>query len=213
MKYRHMVLLPIVLMLAACQGAYFSAMESIGVHKRDILVDRIEDVQEAQQDTKEQFISALERFRREVNFDGGELEKSYNALNEEFEASRDNARLLGDRINAVESVADALFKEWQTELGQYSNRQLRQQSEAQLRATKSQYQQMLRGMRQSEAKIKPVLATMQDQVLLLKHNLNARAIASLETEFSGLKKDIEVLIKEMEQSIASANQFITTLKQ
>ncbi len=216
MKPYRMLRLPLLtillLLLTACQSAYFNTMESLGVHKRDILIDRIEDVQDAQNDAKDQFVSALTRFKQEVNFDGGELENSYNALNEEYESSRDNAQVLTDRIDAVESVANALFDEWQDELKQYSNRQMRQQSEAQLRVTQKQYKKMLQAMRQSEVKMRPVLATMQDQVLFLKHNLNAKAIASLETEFSGLKKDIAVLIKEMEQSINTANQFIVTLK-
>jgi phage-related minor tail protein len=198
--------------LLGCESAYYNAMESVGVHKRDILVDRIEDVQEAQVDAKEQFVSALERFKQEIDFDGGELEQSYNALNDEFEESRDNAKALTDRIDAVESVADALFDEWSDELEQYTNQRLRRQSESQHRATQSHYKKMLRAMRQSEAKMEPVLATLQDQVLFLKHNLNARAIASLESEFNGLKRDIAVLIKDMESSIQEANQFISTLK-
>ncbi len=198
--------------LLGCESAYYNAMESVGVHKRDILVDRIEDVQEAQVDAKEQFVSALERFKQEIDFDGGELEQSYNALNDEFEESRDNAKALTDRIDAVESVADALFDEWSDELEQYTNQRLRRQSESQYRATQSHYKKMLRAMRLSEAKMEPVLATLQDQVLFLKHNLNARAIASLESEFNGLKRDIAVLIKDMESSIQEANQFISTLK-
>lgn len=201
------------LSLMACESAYYGAWEKVGVHKRDILVDRIEDVQDAQTDAKEQFVSALERFKQEIDFDGGELEKSYNALNDEFEESQANAQALSDRIDAVENVADALFEEWSDELEQYANQRLRRQSETQYRSTQSHYKKMLRAMRQSEAKMEPVLATLQDQVLFLKHNLNARAIASLESEFNGLKRDISVLITDMERSIQEANQFIATLKQ
>jgi hypothetical protein len=32
-----------VVLLVGCESTYYSAMESIGSHKRDILVDRIED--------------------------------------------------------------------------------------------------------------------------------------------------------------------------
>lgn len=44
-----------LVLLIGCESTYCSAMESIGSHNRDILVDRIGDTQEAQQDTQEQF--------------------------------------------------------------------------------------------------------------------------------------------------------------
>lgn len=197
--------------LAACESAYYSAWEQIGVHKRDIMVDRIEDVRDAQEDVKEQFSSALERFTHELNFDGGELEQVYKTLNGEYEDSRSEAERLSARIEAVEEVAEALFDEWQTELNQYSSASLRRQSQQQLQQTQSQYQRMLKAMHNAESKMKPVLSTLQDQVLFLKHNLNARAIASLKNEFGGLKQDIQRLIGDMETSIQAADSFLATL--
>jgi len=199
--------------LTGCESAYYSAWEKVGVHKRDIMVDRIEDVRESQQDVKEQFSSALERFTAELNFDGGELEAIYKALNDEYENSRSEADTLSKRIDAVEGVAEALFDEWQVELDQYSSASLKRQSAAQLKQTRRQYAQMLSAMHNAERKMEPVLSTLQDQVLFLKHNLNARAIASLKTEFKGLKKDIQRLIGDMENSIKAADTFLATLKQ
>jgi hypothetical protein len=54
--------------LAGCESAYYDTMEQFGVHKRDILVDRIEDAQEAQEEGQEQFKDALEQFQAVVNF-------------------------------------------------------------------------------------------------------------------------------------------------
>tara|TARA_B100001964_G_C14082329_1_gene530880 strand:- start:142 stop:360 length:219 start_codon:yes stop_codon:yes gene_type:complete len=61
------------LLLAACESTYYDAWEKVGAHKRDILIDRIEEVQEAQVEGQEQFKDALEQFRAVVNFDGGKL--------------------------------------------------------------------------------------------------------------------------------------------
>lgn len=199
--------------LVGCESAYYGAWEKVGVHKRDIMVDRIEDVRESQQDVKEQFSSALERFTVELNFDGGELEAIYKALNDEYEESRLEADTLSERIDAVEGVAEALFDEWQVELDQYSSASLKRQSADQLKQTRRQYAQMLSAMHNAERKMAPVLGTLQDQVLFLKHNLNARAIASLKTEFKGLRKDIQRLIGDMENSIKAADTFLATLKQ
>jgi hypothetical protein len=59
--------------------------------------------------------------------------------------------------------------------------------------------------------MQPVLNTFQDQVLFLKHNLNARAVASLREEFGAIENDIVALIKDMEASIAKADEFIEDL--
>ena len=107
-----------LLTLAGCQSAYYSAMEKAGIHKRDILVDRVEDARDSQQQAKEQFKDALERYRSVVEVKGGDLEKRYDALNREYEASVASAQDVRTRIEDIEDVAEALFKEWESELTQ-----------------------------------------------------------------------------------------------
>ena len=46
-------------LLTGCQSAYYGAMEKVGIHKRDILVDRVDDAREAQGDAQQEFKSAL----------------------------------------------------------------------------------------------------------------------------------------------------------
>ena len=58
----------------------------------------------------------------------------------------------------------------------------------------------------------PILVTFRDQVLYLKHNLNAAAISSLATTHRNLEADITRLIAEMETSIREAESFIKDLK-
>ncbi len=107
-----LVFLPLffaILFTEGCQKAFYSTMEKFGIHKRDIMVDRVEEARDSQQEAKEQFKSFL------------------------------------------------------------------------------------------------------DQVLYLKHNLNAQAIASLQSELGTVESDIAALIKEMEKSIGEANSFIRTM--
>ncbi len=63
-------------------------------------------------------------------------------------------------------------------------------------------------MRSSEKSMQPILATFRDNVLILKHSLNAQAIGALEGEFSNLKKEISSLISKMNQSIKASDTFI-----
>jgi chromosome segregation ATPase len=199
-------------MAAGCQTAYYSTMEKLGYHKRDILVSRVETARDSQQAAKEQFKSALEQFSSVMNVEGGNLEAKYNKLNGALERSEAKAEQVTERIEEVESVSAALFEEWQSELDQYSNAQLRRSSAQQLGQTKQRYAQLIRAMRRAEAKIEPVLSPFRDQVLYLKHNLNARAIASLQSEMVAVESDIAALIEEMEKSIAEADAFISELE-
>ncbi len=66
-------------------------------------------------------------------------------------------------------------------------------------------------MTKSSLKIDPVLLAFRDQVLFLKHNLNARAIASLQTELVSVEANVASLIKEMEVSIGEADAFIKAM--
>ena len=105
------VVVMVCLLCVGCQGVYFAAMEKVGYHKRDILINRVEDARQAQQETKEQFQSALEVFSALTGFDGGDLEVKYNDLKAVLERSEAKADEVHERINAVEDVAEALFDE------------------------------------------------------------------------------------------------------
>lgn len=194
--------------LGACQSAYYAAWEKLGVEKRDILVDRVDSAKDAQQDAQKQFSSALEELSDLIQFDGGELEATYKSLADQLEQSRDSAETLSARVNKVESVAEALFEEWTAELTQYQNAELRRNSEKQLKQTRRNYDALMRVMRKAEASMQPVLLTLNDNVLFLKHNLNANAVGSLKTELSSVQKDIKEVISQMQTAIAASDQFI-----
>ena len=197
--------------LAACTAAYYRALETVGIEKRDILADRVETARDSQEAAKEQFVSALDRYREIVAIDGGELEDIYDRLNAEYERSVDRAATVRDRIDAVETVAEDLFEEWEDEIGAYSDPSLRRQSEGLLAETRSDYVGVLRAMRRAEAAMAPVLTLFNDQVLFLRHNLNARAIGTLESELDSIEQATATLIDEMETAIAEASNFIARM--
>ncbi len=202
----------VMLTLSGCQSAYYSAMEKAGVHKRDILVDRVEDARDSQQDAKQQFKDALERYRSVVKVNGGDLEQRYEALNREYEASVAAANDVRARIEAVEDVAEALFDEWEDELQQYSNASLKNASARELSRTRSEYRTLLQRMKAAEKRIAPVLAVLHDQVLFLKHNLNARAIGALQGEYRTLQSNVDQLMADMQRAIDEADSFIHRLQ-
>lgn len=187
-------------------------MEKFGIAKREILADRVEKTREAQTEAKEQFADALQRFLAVTKADGGDLQRKYEDLNREFVRSEERAKDVRTRIAAVEDVAEALFREWKQELAQYSNASMRSESQRQLDTTRRRYDALLGLMRRAADRMDPVIATFRDQVLFLKHNLNARALAQLDTVNRTLEADISRLIRDMETSIREAETFIRDLK-
>ena len=207
-----LVLVVALALLSGCATAYYGTMEKFGVHKREILVDRVGEARDAQEEAKEQFSSALERFTVVLGVEGGDLKDKYDELNKAFERSEARAEEVHDRIDAVEDVAEALFDEWEEELELYTSAELKRASQRQLTDTKQQYAQLIDAMKRAERKIAPVLNAFRDQVLYLKHNLNAQAIASLKGELASVETDVAALIRDMERSIAEADRFIASME-
>jgi chromosome segregation ATPase len=210
---RHLVFLHLLLMLAGCASVYYDSMEKVGYHKRDILVDRVEAARDAQSDAQSQFQSALDQFASVVQLEETDLERAYDNLDNEYEACNSAAENVSSRIEKVESVADALFEEWQAELELYESQSLKDASAKKLRLTRQRYKEMLASMHQAEKSMQPVLRALRDNVLFLKHNLNAQAIGSLRGEFGSLKADISTLINRMNKSIESSNNFIRNMQE
>lgn len=211
MKLRHLALLAVLALGAGCSTIYYDTMEKFGVHKRDIFVDRVRDARDAQQDAKQEFENALKQFRSVVLFDGGDLEAKYNKLNTALERSEGRARDVRDRIASIENVSQALFREWKSELRQYSSDDLRKRSEARLRETQARYAELLKSMKRAESRIEPALAPLRDQVLFLKHNLNAKAIAGIATEASTIEAKVDSLITDLADAIVEADAFIALM--
>jgi ElaB/YqjD/DUF883 family membrane-anchored ribosome-binding protein len=210
---RTFMIVSALVLLSACSSAYYSAMEKVGIHKRDIMVDRVEDAKEAQQEAQQQFKSALEQLSSLINYQGGELEAQYEQTADQYESSKAAAEKVSARIEAIEDVAQALFDEWADEITQYSSEKLRRQSERTLKDTERKYQRLINAMHKAESRMAPVLAALKDNTLYLKHNLNAQAIGALQGEYRSIKQDIETLISEMNSAIAQSQQFIDALKQ
>ena len=195
----------------ACASVYYGAMEKMGVPKREIMVDRVKGAQKSQIETKVVFSNALEQFKSVVDIKGGNLEAKYNKLSAALAKSEGAAAEVRSRIDSVEAVSEALFKEWKGELKQYSNEQLRRSSESQLKASKAKYHDLIAAMKKAESRLEPALQPLRDQVLYLKHNLNAKAIGALSGEVAAIETKVDDLVRDMEAAIREADAFIATL--
>lgn len=202
----------VAMCFAGCKSTYYAAWEKLGWEKRDILSSRMVDARDAQQQAGQQFKTTLERFKELTQFKGGDLEALYNKLDSQYRTCESRAAKVTTQINAVESVANDMFTEWKGELDQYQSADLRAKSQQKLDQTKQQYAVVIAAMHKSESRMKPILGQFHDQVLFLKHNLDASAVSSLQGTSATMETDVNQLIAEMQKSIDEANVFIGQLK-
>ena len=195
----------------AARETKYSAYEFVGIQKRDLFKKEVKNVKDDQEDASESFKDALDRLKEVYAFDGGNLERKYRSLDSSFKDTEKDANDVHIRISKIETVAQDLFTEWRKEISEISTPSLRQKSSASLDDTQKKYRDFYATLKKSEAKMEPVLKKFRDQVLFLKHNLNAQAITGLKGESAKIEGDIESLIKDMNTSISQAEDFIKTM--
>lgn len=205
---RYVVLCLMLVAMTGCRTAYYATMEKFGVHKRDLLKKEVEGAKNEQAKATEEFKDALTRLKDLYGFQGGDLEKVYDRMKADFDRCQSRANAVTDRMRKVEQVGGDLFKEWEQEIGSYENDRLASNSRRELQATQEKFNELKSAMGRAEASMQPVLKQFRDQVLYLKHNLNAQAIGALRNETQAIEREIEALIKEMNRSIAEADEFI-----
>jgi hypothetical protein len=206
------LLLAGLILAGGCRNTYYKTWEKFGVHKRDLLKERVEEARDEQKAAGEEFKDALTRLKELYAFEGGELEKSYKSLQSEYEDCANRAEAVRKRISSMETVAQDLFAEWEKEIGEITTPSLQEGSRKQLAATRERYKGLHTALKNAETSMNPVLTQFKDHVLYLKHNLNAQAVASLKGEATNIQSEISKLITQMNASIAKADEFIKTLE-
>ncbi len=215
MRNFHRSILAIVIVgtfaATGCTSAYYATMQKLGKEKRDILVQRVKDSKKDQEDTKEKLQTTMESFQALTGFQGGSLEKSYKKLNSDYESAAGQVAKLHDRIQSIDKVSGDLFTEWQGEINQMRNAKLKARSTGMLKDSQTRQAVIMKAMRNTETRITPVMASFHDQVLFLKHNLNARAIGSLKGTSAQMDTDVTALMKSIDGSMAEADNLINSL--
>lgn len=192
-------------------GDMSKSIDYLWKEPRDVLVDRVEDARNSQQAAAEEFRDALTEFKAVVALPESELERQYNRLSAAFERSKKAADEINRRVDRVVSASNRLLDEWRDELDDYNDPSLRRLAEQQFDQTRDHATRLIASMREIEDRMQPVLASFQDQVLYLKHNLNLSAIASLEGEAQVIETNVDLLIADMNRSIAEADAFINVI--
>ncbi len=206
-----LLLASLVLTLAACNTVYYAAWEKLGYEKRDLLKSAVKAARDEQKEAGEEFQDALTQLQKLTGYRGGNLESAYNRFQGEYEDCEAQATAVRNEIREVDTVARDLFREWEREIRQYESASLAADSRRKLADTRSRFEQLSSSLHAAESTMEPVLRQFRDQVLYLKHNLNAAAVGSLRGKADTIQGDIQRLLAQMNRSIAEADRFIQTL--
>lgn len=198
--------------VSSCSTIYYSFWEAFGTEKRELLRDSIKKSNDIQEDTQSELQSALDRIRSEYKFDESELERTYDKLSSDYEAIKRKSESLSNRIDKVEDIANDLFGEWKDEAEEISNSKYKKESLKKREKTMTKFGELLKSMRNVEGSLKPFLVTFNDQVLFLKHNLNAKSLGAFKTEFRSIEKELSTLSQSIKKSSKEAEDFIDELK-
>ena len=195
-----------------CRTAYYAVWEKLGREKRHLLRAQVEKAQTEQEKASEEFKDVLTRVKELYGFKGGDLERFYNKLRDDYEACKDRAESIEGRIKQVEQIAADLFKEWESEINEMTNEKFKTKSRQSLRDTRKRYERLSVAMTKAKASMEPVIRRLKDYVLYLKHNLNAQAVGSLKREVGEIETEVEGLIRDMKKSINEANTFLKSFE-
>ena len=201
----------LVVVAGGCQRAYYGAWEKLGKEKRHLLRDQVEHVRDEQAGASRDFKDALTRIQEIYGFQGNQLEAQYKRLTQDYAACVSRAEAVEERIERVRSIARDLFDEWDREIDELHNPTFKAESRRKLDQTRQRYKRLESSMTAAQGKMVPVLQRLNDYVLYLKHNLNARAIGALGQEVAGIESEVADLIADIDRSIQEADAFIQSL--
>jgi hypothetical protein len=205
---RFIGLAAVVALFIGCQSAYYAMWEKMGKEKRHLLRDQVENSRGDQEKASEAFRDALTRLKEMYGFQGGDLEKMYTRLSDDYDSCNERATAVDERIEKIQRIARDLFAEWRGEIEQIHNPTFRSQSTKKLKATQLRFASMESALITARRRMTPILGNLKDYVLFLKHNLNAQAIGSLKGEAASIETDVGRLIRDIQHSISEADAFL-----
>jgi DNA-binding transcriptional regulator YbjK len=202
----------LALLCTSCSTVYYNFWEFLGQEKRELLQSELENITEDQSDAKDEFADTLSKIRSEYSYKEGKLEKTYDELSTDYNSLNDNAKSLSKRIEKAQEIASDLFSEWKSEAKKITNTKFRKDSLSKRVITMTKFKLTVKAIKNVESKMKKVLVKLNDRVLFLKHNLNAKAIGKVKIELMNIEGDIIALIKQINESNEQANSFIKDIK-
>lgn len=217
---QNICVLLIFLCFTGCNKLYYATWEALGKQKRDLLREQVEDLTQDQEDVNQEFSDALSKLRSLYGSPPSglaqaydQLKKDYDQLKKDYDQAKSKSEALSNRIDKVVTIAQDLFSEWEDEISKLKTPKYREDSRRKLKVTRQKFAKLEASMRKAEKDIPPVLASLEEQVIYLKHNLNAQALGNVQGEVKAIEGDLKTLSLSIHKSISESQNFITNLSE
>jgi|YNPNPStandDraft_1061719.scaffolds.fasta_scaffold59159_1 ElaB/YqjD/DUF883 family membrane-anchored ribosome-binding protein len=208
LKWSLMALLVLCLSNEASGALLDHLKDILGGDARKAFKDAVQTAKNSQHEAVNQFKDTYEELKNISGFQGGELEERYKILEGSYNRSLGKANDVRSRIKAVENAADKLFSQWNSEIKQMTNDELRRSSREKYCKCITNFDELWASLKRAEKSMDPVIDKFKELVLYVKHNLNAQAVASLKGEVEKIQLQVNNLISEMNAAVEEAERFI-----
>ena len=172
------------------------------------LVARARGAEEEAQEARADFAAAFLLYQRLTAPQAVELERLSGEFEDSVEICEDRARDLAERIDTLRLETQDLVKDWSEELSRFSSDAVRKKSEAQMRDTEARAQRLVAALERLQGRMKPVLTKLQDYALFFDHNLNPRAIATLQDTYKDFDNEFKSLESELSKTQGEIEDFL-----
>ena len=172
------------------------------------LVARARGAEREAQEARVDFAAAFLLYQRLTAPQAVELEQLSGEFEDSVETCEDRARDLSERIDSIRHETEALVKSWTEELARFSSDAVRKKSEAQMRDSEAYAQRLTAALERLQGRMKPVLLKLQDYALFFDHNLNPRAIATIQDTYKDFDNEFKALESELGKTQGEITAFL-----
>jgi hypothetical protein len=213
---RSVVLAFLLVTLASCSSTSGSFLRS-SFFKRsnsaeESLVNSVRRARSEQAQAQNDFTTAFHQFQRLTAPQAVELENLDAELEDSIDDCDDAAETLRERILEIRTDSNTLITEWKAELEEFAGEGMREKSAKMMADTESRTNKVVAALEQVQLKMEPVLLKLHDYALFFNHNLNPRAIATLEDTYKDFDRELKALHAEMATAQAEMNSFLEALE-
>lgn len=178
----------------------------------DGLIDRAEDAGRESKGTSADFAAAFHLYQRLTSPQAVELEKISDDFEDAVEECEDAAEELTERIESIRTETDRFIDGWSEELAGFSSEELRGKSAAQMQETEARARRLLAALEREQSRMQPVLRKLKDYALFFHHNLNARAIATLQDTYENFDREFRALENETARAQDEITAFLASFE-
>jgi len=188
------------------------AAAQAGVKQAENLVKKTEASAKAITEAREQIKTTLDGYNALIEGNVEDTKKAYGNLQKEMDRSDDRAEDVGKRIDEMNVEADKYFADWTRSLDGISSPDLRARSEERMKDARSRYDQILATTGKAGDMFASFIQNLRDQVTYLGHDLNPRALASLEGDATKLNTAAESFFGKIDSAIDEATSYAASLR-